>query len=425
MSIQEILPSILALAGLLAMSAYFSATETAFSAASRTRLRSLADQGDRRAELACRLSQRYDALLSAILIGNNIVNIAVASISTVLMIGLLGPELGATAATAGATVVVLIFGEITPKSLAKDHAEGFARFSAPILRVLMGVLSPLTWLFGQWKKLVSRLVRSRGPQAMTQEELLLLVDEVRQEGAIDEEESRLLTSAITFGERTAEDILTHRIDLCGISKDAGNEEAARSFAATGHSRLLVYGTGPDDVVGVLHQKDLFDGPVLSDRPLTALMKPPLFVARSMPISDLLRLLQSRHCHLAVVNDGYGGTLGVVTVEDILEELVGEIWDEHDEAREDVLPLENGGWRILGGAPLEPTLAQLGLTPEGESATVGGWVMEHLERVPREGEQFAWGGFRFTVTRADRRRVWEIRAEPAPESVQEGETAHTG
>ena len=148
MSIQEILPSILALAGLLAMSAYFSATETAFSAASRTRLRSLADQGDRRAELACRLSQRYDALLSAILIGNNIVNIAVASISTVLMIGLLGPELGATAATAGATVVVLIFGEITPKSLAKDHAEGFARFSAPILRVLMGVLSPLTWLFG-------------------------------------------------------------------------------------------------------------------------------------------------------------------------------------------------------------------------------------------------------------------------------------
>ena len=297
MSIQEILPSILALAGLLAMSAYFSATETAFSAASRTRLRSLADQGDRRAELACRLSQRYDALLSAILIGNNIVNIAVASISTVLMIGLLGPELGATAATAGATVVVLIFGEITPKSLAKDHAEGFARFSAPILRVLMGVLSPLTWIFGQWKKLVSRLVRTGENRAMTQEELLLLVDEVRQEGAIDEEESRLLSSAITFGERTAEDILTHRIDLCGISKDAGNEEAARSFAATGHSRLLVYGTGPDDVVGVLHQKDLFDGPVLSDRPLTALMKPPLFVARSMPISDLLRLLQSRHCHL--------------------------------------------------------------------------------------------------------------------------------
>ena len=422
MSIQEILPSILALVGLLAMSAYFSATETAFSAASRTRLRSMADQGDRRAELACRLSQRYDALLSAILIGNNIVNIAVASISTVLMIGLLGPELGATAATAGATVVVLIFGEITPKSLAKDHPEGFARFSAPILRVLMGVLSPLTWLFGQWKKLVSRLVRTGEERAMTQDELLLLVDEVRQEGAIDEEESRLLTSAITFGGRTAGDILTHRIDLCGIPRDAGNEEAARVFAETGYSRLLVYGAGPDDVVGVLHHKDLFTGAVLSEKPLTALMKPPLFVARSMPISDLLRLLQSRHCHLAVVNDGYGGTLGVVTVEDILEELVGEIWDEHDEAREDVIPLENGGWRILGSAPLEPTLAQLGLTPEGESATVGGWVMEHLERVPREGEQFSWAGFRFTVLAADPRRVGEIRAERAPDPVQEDEKA---
>ena len=404
--------SLLLMAVLVAFSAYFSATETAFSSLNRTRLRVLAEKGDKRAALACSLSEQYDKMLTSILIGNNIVNIALSSLCTLLFIHLLGDG-GATVATAVTTVVVLVFGEVTPKSLAKESPERFAMFSAPFLRAVMWVLSPFAWLFSQLKKLVGRVVRSGGERPMTQEELLMLVDEVQQEGGLDKDEHELLRSAIEFTDRDAEDILTHRVDLEAVPADASPEEVARVFGESRFSRLLVYGTDIDDIVGVIHQSDFYADGLQGGKPLSALMTPPLFVPKSIRISVLLRLLQRKKAHIAVVTDGYGGTLGIVTMEDILEELVGEIWDEHDEVVEDIRREGAGVWTVSGGADLYRLLDRLGLDGrQVESASVTGWVMERLGRVPEPGDAFTEGPWRITVTAADERRVRQLRVEQA-------------
>ena len=404
--------SLLLMAVLVAFSAYFSATETAFSSLNRTRLRVLAEKGDKRAALACSLSEQYDKMLTSILIGNNIVNIALSSLCTLLFIHLLGDG-GATVATAVTTVVVLVFGEVTPKSLAKESPERFAMFSAPFLRAVMWVLSPFAWLFSQLKKLVGRVVRSGGERSMTQEELLMLVDEVQQEGGLDKDEHELLRSAIEFTDRDAEDILTHRVDLEAVPADASPEEVARVFGESRFSRLLVYGTDIDDIVGVIHQSDFYADGLQGGKPLSALMTPPLFVPKSIRISVLLRLLQRKKAHIAVVTDGYGGTLGIVTMEDILEELVGEIWDEHDEVVEDIRREGAGVWTVSGGADLYRLLDRLGLDGrQVESASVTGWVMERLGRVPEPGDVFTEGPWRITVTAADERRVRQLRVEQA-------------
>ena len=404
--------SLLLMAVLVAFSAYFSATETAFSSLNRTRLRVLAEKGDKRAALACSLSEQYDKMLTSILIGNNIVNIALSSLCTLLFIHLLGDG-GATVATAVTTVVVLVFGEVTPKSLAKESPERFAMFSAPFLRAVMWVLSPFAWLFSQLKKLVGRVVRSGGERPMTQEELLMLVDEVQQEGGLDKDEHELLRSAIEFTDRDAEDILTHRVDLEAVPADASPEEVARVFGESRFSRLLVYGTDIDDIVGVIHQSDFYADGLQGGKPLSALMTPPLFVPKSIRISVLLRLLQRKKAHIAVVTDGYGGTLGIVTMEDILEELVGEIWDEHDEVVEDIRREAAGVWTVSGGADLYRLLDRLGLDGrQVESASVTGWVMERLGRVPEPGDVFTEGPWRITVTAADERRVRQLRVEQA-------------
>ena len=404
--------SLLLMAVLVAFSAYFSATETAFSSLNRTRLRVLAEKGDKRATLACSLSEQYDKMLTSILIGNNIVNIALSSLCTLLFIHLMGDG-GATVATAVATVVVLVFGEVTPKSLAKESPERFAMFSAPFLRMVMWVLSPFAWLFSRLKKLVGRVVRSGGERPMTQEELLMLVDEVQQEGGLDKDEHELLRSAIEFTDRDAEDILTHRVDLEAVPADASPEEVARVFGESRFSRLLVYGTDIDDIVGVIHQSDFYADGLQGGKPLSALMTPPLFVPKSIRISVLLRLLQRKKAHIAVVTDGYGGTLGIVTMEDILEELVGEIWDEHDEVVEDIRREGAGVWTVSGGADLYRLLDRLGLDGrQVESASVTGWVMERLGRVPEPGDVFTEGPWRITVTAADERRVRQLRVEQA-------------
>ena len=402
--------SLLLMAVLVAFSAYFSATETAFSSLNRTRLRVLAEKGDKRAALACSLSEQYDKMLTSILIGNNIVNIALSSLCTLLFIHLLGDG-GATVATAVTTVVVLVFGEVTPKSLAKESPERFAMFSAPFLRAVMWVLSPFAWLFSQLKKLVGRVVRSGGERPMTQEELLMLVDEVQQEGGLDKDEHELLRSAIEFTDRDAEDILTHRVDLEAVPADASPEEVARVFGESRFSRLLVYGTDIDDIVGVIHQSDFYADGLQGGKPLSALMTPPLFVPKSIRISVLLRLLQRKKAHIAVVTDGYGGTLGIVTMEDILEELVGEIWDEHDEIVEEFKRLPDGSCRVQCGANLDDLLDIFGLKKEYESVTVNGWVLEEMGTFPQPGDTFDCEHLHVTVEQVDKRRVTQILVEP--------------
>ena len=376
----------------------------------------MAEQGDKRAERALALAEQYDRLLSTLLIGNNIVNIAVASIGTVMFVRYYG-DLGATISTVVITIVVLIFGEISPKSLAKDSPERFAMLSAPLLRILMWVLAPLNFLFSQWKKLLTVIFRVKDDRKLTQQELLVLVDEVEQEGGIDRDEGELLRSAIEFPDQEAEDILTHRVDLEGVQVDASREEVARVFRESRYSRLLVYGEDLDDIQGVIHLKDFCDAP--DGAALKDMMTSPLFVPPSVKISALLRQLQRSKSHVAVVSDEFGGTLGIVTLEDILEELVGEIWDEHDEVEEPVRQTGEGAYRISCAEGPEILKDLFHEDPGDDNTTLGGWVAEQLGRIPVQGDTFLWEELKVTVTKTDGRRVLEVEVRKLDEAVEAG------
>ncbi len=412
----QLLTELLAMAICIAFSAYFSASETAFSSLNRARMKAMAEQGDKRAERALALAEQYDRLLSTLLIGNNIVNIAAASIGTVMFVRYYG-DLGATISTVVITIVVLIFGEISPKSLAKDSPERFAMLSAPLLRILMWVLAPLNFLFSQWKKLLTVIFRVKDDRRLTQQELLVLVDEVEQEGGIDRDEGELLRSAIEFPDQEAEDILTHRVDLEAVQMNASREEVAKVFRESRYSRLLVYGEDLDDIRGVIHLKDFCDAP--EGAALKDMMTSPLFVPPSVKISALLRQLQRSKSHVAVVSDEFGGTLGIVTLEDILEELVGEIWDEHDEVEEPVRQTGEGAYRISCAEGPEILKDLFHEDPGDDNTTLGGWVAEQLGHIPVQGDTFLWEELKVTVTKTDGRRVLEVEVRKLDEAVEAG------
>ena len=397
------LSSIAAMVICVILSGYFSATETAFSSVNKTRLKAMAEKGDRKAELALRLAEDYDKLISTILIGNNVVNIALASIGTLFFVDLLGDR-GATVSTAVITVVVLIFGEITPKSIAKDYPEKFAMFSAPMINMLIVLLTPLNFLFGLWKKLVGMIFKGEQDAGMSQEELLLLVDEVQQDGAIDESEGELLRNAIEFGDLEARDILTHRVDLEAVPTDATKEEVAALFTESRFSRLLVYEDSIDKIVGVIHQKDFYTGTGIVDAPLKEIMTEPLYIHQTEKVDDLLQLLRSNKSHMAIVIDEYGGTMGIVTMEDILEELVGEIWDEHDEVEEPIQKIDDTTYILDGSVTLDDFCDHFDVKSDSDSVSLGGWVMDQMECIPDEGDSFEYENLTITVSKTDDHRV---------------------
>ena len=369
---------------LLCMSAFFSATETAFSSLNKTRLKSLADQGNKRAGQALALADQYDNLLSTILVGNNIVNIALASIGTVLFVNLIGSA-GVTVSTAVMTVAVLIFGEVTPKSLAKEAPETFAMRVAPVVKLLTMVLRPVNWLFAQWKKLLSKLFKVKDDRRLTQDELITLVEEVEHDGGMNAEESELLRSAIEFHDLDVADILTPRVRVEGVAADATAQEVAEEFEKSGYSRLPVYEETLYKIVGVIHQKDFYRKLREDKGNWQEIIKAAVYVPETVKISDLMRLLQKTKSQMAIVADEYGGTVGIVTMEDILEELVGEIWDEHDEIEVELQQGKNGEWRILGSAPLEELEERFGIGEDADASTVGGFVMQLAERIPKHGD----------------------------------------
>ena len=408
----------------LLLSAYFSATETAFSSASTTRLKTLAEKGNANAALACRLLEQYDRLLSTILIGNNIVNIATASIGTVLFVHHYG-DAGATISTVVVTVVVLIFGEISPKSIAKDCAERFAMFSAPILRVLIWVLLPLNLLFSLWKKLLAKAFRLNGESKMSQEELLMLVDEVQQGGSIDKSEGELLRNAIEFSEQQAKDILIHRVDLAALPVAASREEAAALFTNTKYSRLLVYQDSIDHILGTIHRKDFYVGCGVTDKPIAELLSPTIFVPENEPISLLLKKMQQGKTHVAVVVDEYGGTCGIVTMEDILEELVGEIWDEHEQEEVPIRETAEHTYLVDAGMDFDDFADFFYLKTDSEMVSVSGWGMERCGGVPESGDRFTYDDLDVLVVKVDHHRIEELRVTQRPHAGEKAETALIG
>ncbi len=409
------IPTIIIMAACLLMSAFFSATETAFSTLSKTKLKAMVEKGNKRAARTLAIAEKYDRLISTILIGNNVVNILLSSLMTITVIALcvqfknqdFADNYGATIATAAATVIVLVFGEITPKSIASDFPERFAMFATPLMRLLILILTPISVLFSLWKKLIAKLFRLKPDNKMSQEELLMLVEEVEEDGTIDEEEGDLLRNAITFTELKAEDILTHRVDLEAFSKDASMEDIAQKFLDSQFSRLLVYDESIDNIIGVVHQKDLFTVHGITDKPLEELITPPMFIHKTERIDDLLRDLQTNKSHMAIVLDEYGGTLGIVTMEDILEELVGDIWDEHDEVVEDYKEISENTFRVDCGESLDEFRDFFDVEIESDSITINGWIMEELDKIPACGDRFSYENLDITVTETDFHRVSTI------------------
>lgn len=407
---------LVALILLVCLSAFFSASETAFSSLNLIRLKSRAEDGEASAARVLALAERYDNLLSTILIGNNIVNIAAASLGTILFTTYVSQEYGASLSTLVLTIVVLIFGEVTPKSLAKESPERFAAAVAPVLQVLMAIFGPANWLFSKWKGLLSRHFHAAENDTITEGELITMVSEAENDGELTDRESELIRSAIEFDDVEVEEVLTPRVNVVAVEDNITMDELAEIFAESGYSRLPVYHETIDNIIGVVHEKDYYIARRKGSDSIDALVKPTLYTTGFTQISTLLRTLREQHHHLAVVVDEYGGTKGIVTLEDILEELVGEIWDEHDEETEEFRQQSDGTWLVAGSASVDDLFEQLDLPEDTDldSNTVNGMVQEKLGHLPKAGDRFTLDGFEGTVTRTAHRRVTEIRLRPAEE-----------
>lgn len=396
------------LGALLFMSAFFSATETAFTSFNSVRMKNTASNGDAKAALVLRLTENFDRVLTTLLIGNNIVNISMASIGALIFTRSFG-DIGVTISTAVITILVLVFGEILPKTFAKESPERFAMFAAPTVRVLTVIFAPLNGFFAWGKdRITSTFNVAAEEKGITEEELLTIVEEAQIDGGINEEEGDLIRSVIEFDDLEVVDIVTPRVDVVAASESASTEEILAIFRDTGYSRLPIYRESVDNIIGVIHQKDFHNEVAYAKMPLETIIKPAIFVTESMKISTLMRQLQQHKSHIAIVTDEFGGTLGIVTMEDIIEELVGEIWDEHDEVVEEIEQVAEGEYKVMAGANLDKIFRLLDIDDEETGATtVGGWVTEQLGRVPEEGDHFIYENVSTTITKTNSRRVLEV------------------
>ena len=417
------------MAFLIILSAYFSATETAFTSVNRIKLKNMAGDGNMRAKKVLLLEEHYDTLLSTILVGNNIANIATTAIATVFFVNLYG-RYGPTISTIVITVTVLIFGEISPKNLAKEYPEKFAMFSAPLISLLMTVFTPINWIFAQWKKLLRLIFKVNLDKGITEEEIKTLVEEAATEGNIMSEQEELIQNAIDFSDLEAWDVLTPRVDIKAIEIDDTKEDVGMLFKDTGFSRMPVYEDDLDNILGVLNQKDFHNFISGTKKNIADYVKPVVFVAGSMKCADLLKKLQANKTQIAIVVDEYGGTEGLVTMEDIIEELVGEIYDEHDAVEtEGIIPLRNGSFRVMGNTNVEKMFDYFDEGIDMSATTVNGWLILQIDKLPEPGDEFEYDAgnkiFRGKVTKADSRKALEINLKVEEKQEEELQKAERG
>ncbi len=416
---QQDITQIIILIGLILLSAFFSSSETAFSSINQIKLKHLIQKGDTRAERTYHLSLKFEKLLTTILIGNNIVNILSASIATVFFVRNFG-NIGVTISTAVMTTLVLIFGEITPKSLAKKVPEKFAMVVTPFLIFFTWFLFPLIYLFSLWQRLMNKTFKFHHDDTITEEELLTYVHEVQQEGGINENEGNLIRSVIDFDDLLVEEIFTPRVHVVAVDINSDTKSVIKAFKQSGYSRLPIYETNIDHIIGTINHKDFYNLVLIDKEPLENIIKPPVFVTEYMRVSHLLNLLKAHKAHLAIVKDEYGGTLGVVSMEDILEELVGDIWDEHDEIIEQIIKIDDTHYKVKGNADLEDLFEMIGIDEELDVSTVNGWVTDELGRIPNAGDQFKFHNLLVSVMSADMKKVLEVMIEIVPITDDESE-----
>lgn len=405
----------LALVLCIVLSGLFSAMETAYSTASKVRLTTMSDEGDKKAGKVLKLLNNYEKVLFTVLVGNNIVNIIATTLATLLFIAMMG-DIGATVSTIVITVVVLLFGEISPKMLAKQHPEGFAKNVYGFLRACIFILTPITFILDGWKWLLSKMFRFPQTASFSEEELITIVETAENEGQLEKHESELIRSAIEFEDLDVRDIMVPRVNVEAVPEDATMEEIYKVFVESGYSRLPVYRDDIDTIVGILHEKDfsvlLHDG----GTDIKPLIKKCIYLTQSIKISTALGMLQKEKIHMAIVVDEFGGTDGIVTLEDILEELVGEIYDEHDSEEEQIKKIDDNTYIIKGDENFEEMLEELDVKSpdeETEATTVGGFVSEQLDRMPAPGDKLTVDGMEMEVIKATDKTVDEIKVTVLP------------
>lgn len=401
---------------LVSLSAFFSATETSFTSANKIRLKSKADNGSKAAERALKIINRFDKTLTTILVGNNVVNILTSSLATVMCIDLF-KENGSLISTVATTFIVLIFGEILPKTIAKSHAESFICAVSLPVSILITVMTPISAFFLLLQKGAGKLFSGKNKEvSMTEQELMHIIDEIEDEGVLEEQESDLVRSALVFDETLVSEIITPRVNITAVEINADAEKVKELFLTESYSRLPVYEKTIDHIVGVITQKDFFERMVRGGTfNIRDILQETLHIPDLMKLSDVLRQMQKRKIHLAVVVDQYGGTEGIVTLEDILEELVGEIWDEDDEITAPVKFISETVFETTGEVSqndfnrfFEARGNDFNL--DTESNTVGGWIFELFGRIPEAGETIETEQFRITVENLDNYRIGTLKFE---------------
>jgi CBS domain containing-hemolysin-like protein len=398
---------LIAIALLVALSAFFSMSETALTTFNKIRMRKKADEGDKKAALLLKIWDSFDRSLASILVGNNIANITASTLATLFAVALLGPARGTFAATVGMTVILLTFGEVVPKNLAKEAADKVAPALAAPLLFFVRVLSPLSIALTWISRAVLRGGGSEREPSMTEEELIYMVDAM-EESVLDEQERELVQSAMEFDETSLYEILTPRVDIIALDVEAGLDEIKKAVVEQGYSRIPIYEGSVDNIIGVLYTRDFLLALIQNrEIDLRGMLKEALYVHKGMKLSHLLASFKSRQLNLAVVVDEYGGTLGIVTMEDVLEELVGDIWDEDDEVTQNIVETGEGAHEAAGDCDLQELLERFEITEDEDAAdfnTVGGWALSKLGHIPEPGEEFAGEGYRFTVLEMDGRRL---------------------
>ena len=394
-------------------STFFSATETAFSSANKIKLKNLAADDNKRAAYALRLCEDFDRLITAVLVGNTISNITMTTVATVYGIMTWGAKVGPTIATVMVTFLVLVFGEISPKILAREYAEETALALTPFVRALIFVLTPLTFIFNGLKLFLKKVFGKKDGPEFSEDELLTIVEEAEAGGAIGEEQSELIANAIEFNDIEAIDILTPRVDIVAVERGTPVADIKKVFKESGLSRLPVYEDDLDNIIGVINQKDLYNNNVKTIKDAEKIIKPVAYVAETLKAAVLLKKMQAKRTHIAIVVDEYGGTTGLVTLEDIIEEIVGDIYDEHDTVTSrDVRPAGDDVYMVAGGANLEDFFEMFDEEIEADATTINGWVMIELDRLPKVGDEFDYESkhklFHVKVTKADARRALMTR-----------------
>ena len=414
------LPWIIA-ALLLVCAAFFAVTETAVASSSRVRIRAAADRGDARAKRMLYVLDNFDLAISTLLICTNIVHIATASIVTLAVINT--PSWGMNAVTVSTiitTIVVFFAGEMLPKSVAKKYSETLAMACAPVLCFFMKLFGPLSRLLTWIGQTAAKLTPGDSQISVTEDELYDIIEDMTEEGSLDEEQGELISSALQFGDVTVESVLTPRVDLVAINVDSSHADVLALIKSTNHSRLPVYEGSIDNIIGVLQIRKyikayLHLGENLDIKPM---LDEVFFIHQSTNIDELLPVMSRRKLNMAVVTDNYGGTVGIVTVEDILEELVGEIWDEDDEVVEPCVDHGDGSYSFDAGVDIEDAFEFMDYEDPDETdfdhKLLGEWAYEQFDAIPKEGDSFTYNGLRVTVEKVQQRRIMKLHIQRLPE-----------